>query len=128
MGAGGDASLDAKRYLTNDRDFAISITFSTPASVSPTITKTINGLATHHHFGYDETGKPISSKTVRVSFSEAALSATGYPVRDGNNKVSMFRHLVSFETSAGYTYYGEIRETMPDEMTGMIVCRLSDKT
>jgi len=127
MGLMEQARADILQITTDKKaGWAIDISFTTPNGYSPAVTVTISGIAIKHSIVNNEYGAPIKGKTARVSISEAALVAMEYPVRNGDNKVSLNKHTVSFVDSAGLTYHGIITEIYPDETTGSIVCTLGD--
>ncbi len=116
---------------SSDAPLVTAITFTTPASISPTVTKTIKGIAVKHFTSIDQTtGAPMAGKTSRVSIAESLLIDVGYPTRnaDPKPKVWMKGHYVSFVDSTGLTYSAVITETIPNEMTGEIVCMLGDRS
>ena len=121
---------DIGRILTDARNPGIApVLFSTPSSVTPAVSVTVNALPVNVSTGIDpNTGAMVESRRARVTVSEAALTAASYPVRNSNNKVSMKGHLVSWSNSAGVTYNGTIITAYPDETTGNIVFDVADYT
>lgn len=118
---------DIQNILTdkNGSPAVVPITFTT-VGIDPTVTRICNGTAIKHNTGLNEFGMKISAATARVTVSESALIATGYPTRNSGNKLNIQNHLLSFIDSTGQLYNAVIRTTQSDETTGMIVCILGD--
>ena len=115
------AIRDAKRFTGDINGFGLSIDLIAPTAE----TITVIGYTTKHHLSYDaETGAQVSSKTASVAISEGNL--TGYPVRDGNNEVSMLDHRVTFTDSAGIVSNFIVVGSYPDEKVGLIILILGD--
>lgn len=113
---------DVKSFVGDSAGFGTSLTFTSPANQTATIT----GLATKHHLSVDPmTGTPLNSRNVHCSFSEAELTSAGYTVRS-NGEVRMIGHRVSYTDSANQTNEYIIREVYPNETIGLITCILGD--
>lgn len=84
------------------------------------------GLATKHHNSVGTDGLPINAKNAHCSFIESHLTGLGYTVRDANGEVNLRNHRVSYTDSSGVVKEYIIKETMPDETVGVIVCILGD--
>jgi len=89
---------------------------------------TINGLHTKHHLGIDTDGNPVNTKNAHISFSEQELidAEPTYPIRNANDEVDLRNHKVLVKDSTGVDKSYVIREWMPDETIGLIVCILGD--
>lgn len=118
------ARRDAQKYVTKG-GFEEDITLSTPDGAT---ILNITGLATKHHINFDTEGNQVNSKNVHICIVESELQAAGYPVRDANTEVNLLRHRVSMPDSTGNTKDYIVRENLPDEALGLIVCILEDYT
>ena len=116
------AKADIEQITYNQNEFGVLITFTAPDDS----TATVAGLHTKHHLGLDTDGNPVNSKNAHISFSEKNLTDEGYVVRDANSEVSLIGHRVSVNDSTGSPKEYIIRETLPDETIGLIVCILGD--
>lgn len=130
MGLMAQAQQDIYDILNDsDAGFAVPVTLTTPSTVSPTISVTVNALAIKHNLSFTDMGEPKTSntKTARVTVSEQSLTDAGFPVRNGDDKVILKGVIVSFVDAANTTYTSVIREVNPGDMTGHFVCSLGDK-
>lgn len=116
------AREDTNDILTDAEGFTTSIVFLAP----DTSTATIKGLAIKHHLKFNEFGTPVSSKTARITVSEAALLAEDYPVRNDTDEVALTGHKVTWADSTGTEWTYVIEVAMPDETLGCILCTISD--
>lgn len=110
------------RILTDSEGFTTSVVFLAPDST----TCTIQSLAVKHNLKFDEYGTPISSKTARITVSEASLVAAEFPVRNAANEVYLNGVLVTWTDSAGIEWTYVIQTAAPDESLGCILCQISD--
>jgi hypothetical protein len=110
--------------ITSDADngFGKEITFTAPDNSEATVT----GLHTKHHLGVDSDGNAINTKNAHIAVSESLLTDQNYPVRNSKGEVSLRNHIVSVSDSTGTVCTYKIKETYPNESTGLIVCILSD--
>lgn len=115
------AKYDWIRFATNG-GFEVSMTLTPPVGQS----KTVLGLATKHHNSIGTDGLPVNSKNVHCSLIESYLTGQGYTVRNSSGEVNLRNHKVSFADSSGVVKNYIIKETMPDETTGVITCTLVD--
>lgn len=115
------AKNDWNRFLTNG-GFAVEATL-TPAGGQPV---SVNCLAMKHHNSVDTDGMPINSKNVHASFSESNLTGLGLNVRDTNGEVNMRNWILTYPDSSETDKSYIVKETMPDETVGIIVCILGD--
>jgi hypothetical protein len=113
----------ANQVLTSSTTFNTDIVF---VSADGETTATIKGLSVKHNLKFDEFGTPVSSKTARVTVSEAALVAANFPVRNGNNEVYLNGCLVTWTDSAGNSWTYVISSAAPDETLGLILCQITD--
>ncbi len=113
---------DIKTITSNNSEFARSIVFTSPDLVSVSI----NALHTKIRLAVDTDGNVVSSKKSHISFSEESLTELSYPVRNGNNEVDLYGHIVEVSDSTGQQKKYIIREWFPDETIGLIVCILDD--
>lgn len=111
--------------IMNDESFGFTqdVEFTTADGGT---TSTIKALVSVHHNAVDADGMEISSKIATVSFMEATLAATGYPVRSVNGVVTMESHKVACTDSTGDDRLYIVRERKPDAMLGIIVLMLED--
>ena len=110
---------DIKNITSNADEFARSALFTAPSSE----TATVNVIHTKHHLGVDTDGNVINTKNAHIAVSEGLLTALGYPVRiDG--EVNLTNHRVDVKDSTGIVKNYIIREFLPDETIGLIVCLL----
>jgi hypothetical protein len=118
------ARKDARAYVTKggfEEDIEL-------ISVDGTISVNITGLATKHHITFDTDGNAVNEKNVHICIVESVLCDLGYPVRDASGEVNLRRHLVNFPDSTGIMKNYIVRENLPDEALGLIVCILEDYT
>lgn len=122
MGILDKARNDAKRYVTDAAGFAVSATFTAPT----TETATVNALHSKHHLGFNEFGKPVSTKNAHISFSESDLMTQNptYPLRNSAGEVSIKKHKVVVADSTGLEKTYTIIDFMPNETLGIITCIL----
>ena len=116
---------DAARITTSLNGFGVSILLTAPNAQIVVIT----GLHKKHYLGFDqEQGRAINTKTASITFSEIALKLLNpiYPVRNATGEIDLKNHKVTVSDSTGTPKIFIIREFMPDEVTGLIVCILGD--
>jgi hypothetical protein len=119
---------DVSDITSNANDFATEVLFA--VTDGETVTQeTINAVAVKHHVVYDpSTGATsVNGKQARVTVSELACNDAEYPVRDTNNHISLIGHTVTWEDINGTQATYTIKETHPNETTGLIVCILAEK-
>lgn len=102
--------------------FQVAMILTSPANVVLSIV----GLATKHNNSVTTDGIPVNAKNVHVSLIESYLVALGVTVRNSNGEINLRNYRVSFPDSSGVTKNYIIKETIPDETTGVIVCILGD--
>ena len=113
---------DAKKYvMKGTASDAVTLT-----TLDGSITIETTGYNGKHWINYDSDGNAINSKSAHVGLIESDLVELGYPVRNGNNEVSLYGHKVSSKDSSGLTKNYVIKEWFPDETLGVIVCILGD--
>jgi hypothetical protein len=120
---------DTVADITTDVDdgFAIPVIFSAPGE--PVVTKTVGAVVTIHGLAVDENGIATTSLTSRIMVSELALKDAGFPVRNGNGKLTMKDRTVQFVDARTETLLNfVIREAFDNRMTGLISCTLGRGT
>jgi hypothetical protein len=122
MGLMDQAKADIKQITSNAEEFGKEITLTAPDDSVATVI----GLHTKHHLGVDTDGNRINTKNAHISVSESLLTDQSYPVRGSDGEVSLKNHKVSVSDSTGTFCTYRIKETYPNESTGLIVCILSD--
>jgi hypothetical protein len=122
MGLMDQAKADIKQITSNAEEFGKEITLTAPDDSVATVI----GLHTKHHLGVDTDGNRINTKNAHISVSESLLTDQSYPVRGSDGEVSLKNHKVSVSDSTGTVCTYRIKETYPNESTGLIVCILSD--
>lgn len=124
MGLLDQAKSDWLRY-TSDKDtgFGVDIDF---VALPGAETASIVGLATKHHISIDTDGNPVNTKNAHISISEQLLIDNLYPIRNGNDEVSLLGHKVIYKDSTGVAKEYVITEHFPDETIGIITCILGD--
>ena len=111
------ASQLIKAITTDTNGFAVAITLTSPGNTP--VVKTVNGIAIRHHLVVDQlTGNTTSSLTARLTFHVNELKAKGLTAEIVRYKAAW----VDEGTQQLQTYY--IRETMPGDTVGTIVCLL----
>lgn len=115
------AKYDWNRFSTNG-GFQVNATL-TPTGGQPV---SIKCLGTKHHNSIGTDGIPVNSKNVHVSLNESYLTGLGLTVRNSNKEINFRNWLISFADSSGVVKNYIIKETQPDETTGMIICFLAD--
>jgi hypothetical protein len=116
------AKRDIEQITTNLDGFAVNMTFVTPDEQT---TAEIKGTTAKHNLGFDTEGLPVSEINANVSVSEETFIKAGYPVRDGDNRVSLLNHRVTVKDSSGADNDFVVREQFPDETIGLIVLVLN---
>jgi len=122
MGLIEQAMSDVRQIMENSNDFGVTITFTSPDADVAEVT----GTHSKHHIGVDEGGYPINSKNAHVTVAEASLTDLNYPIRNDSGEVSILRHRVQVSDSTGLAKEYVVKETLPDETLGIIVCILGD--
>ena len=117
----GRAKADMKRFIIGG-GFEVSMTL-TPPGGEPV---SVSTLATKHHNSINTDGLPVNSKNAHVSFIESDLTDKGLTVRDSAGEINLRNWRVSFADSSDVVKNYIIKETMPDETLGVIVCILGD--
>jgi hypothetical protein len=115
------AKYDWLRFSTAG-GFQVAMALISPAGV----TTQIVGLATKHNNSVTTDGIPVNAKNVHISLIESYLVSLGLTVRNTNGEINLRNYRVNFPDSSGVTKNYIIKETMPDETTGVIVCILGD--
>jgi hypothetical protein len=114
---------DIRQIASNGDEFAVEAFFQAPGGQEATV----NVIATKFGMAVDaQSGTAVNSKSASLSVSEKTLTDAGYTVRNANNEVALIKHKVSWTDSSGTTWKYQIRENIPDETIGLIVCILSD--
>ena len=115
------AKADAKKYIT-EGGFEVDINITTPSDSNSLDT---TGWATKHHLSFDTDGAPINAKNAHICLSEEKLSDAGYPVRV-DEEVNLLNHKIIVKDSSGVDKHYTIKENLPDETLGLIICVLGD--
>jgi hypothetical protein len=123
MGMLEQAQADIKRIRIDPSGFTKLINLT---KKDGSLTVTVRGMHAKIHGAIDTMGNVVNAKKAHISVSEGALNDVGYSVRNANNEVSMIGDKVSVIDSAGILCEYQIRETLPDESVGLIVCFLYD--
>lgn len=116
------AIADAKRF--SQGTWGVDITLTAPAPGSQVAN--IRGFGSKHHLKIDpDTGLPVNSNNIHVSFPESSIldANPDYPTRV-NGEIYIKDHLVSFADAAGNVGNFQIDEQFPDETIDLIVCIL----
>lgn len=124
MGLIAQAKADIEAITSNLDEFGVSMTLTAPAPGNETVT--LVGLHTKHRVSLDTEGNFVNAKNAHISISEKFLTDADYPVRNDRGEVFLFNHRVSVADSTGTAKEYVIREWMPDESVGLIVCILGD--
>jgi hypothetical protein len=114
---------DIQKITTDLSGFGIEINLTTPDDA---LSVDIVGLHTKHHLGIDTEGNQVNTKNTHIAISEQVLIDLGYPVRNANEEVFLRDHKVLAKDSTGVLKSYVIREWLPDETIGLIVCILGD--
>lgn len=122
MGLVEQAKKDWQQITSASGGFGVDITFTSPTAQ----TVTIKGLFAKHHLGIDDSGQAVNTRTAHISFSEKLLTDAVYNLRNADNRVDLKRHIVEVKDSTGLIGKYVIREWMPDETIGVILCNLGD--
>ena len=124
MGVLGDrAKEDWQRITTDLSGWGTDIKLSTPDGLT---TVDIVGLATKHHIGIDTEGNLMNVKNAHISFSEKLVIDAGFSIRNANDEVYLEDFRATYKDSRGVDKTYVIREWMPDETLGVILCLLGD--
>lgn len=108
------AKADAKNIISGG--FSVPIVLETPSGDKE---KETRGLNTNHHLGFNSDGLPVSAQNVHICVDEADLD--GYPVRNAENKVDLYRHKVTVKEQVFV-----VSDQYPNNTLGLIVLILSD--
>lgn len=106
--------------IINNSDFGVDCAFTPP--VGDTVS--VKALFTSHNNSVSTDGIPMNAKNIHISVSESDLLALEYTVRNSSGEVDLKNHIVQFADSTGTTKNFVIKETIPDETLGLIVCIL----
>ena len=111
------ASQLIKAITTDTNGFAVAITVTSPGTEP--VVREVRGVAIRHHLVVDQlTGNTTSSQTARVTFHIDELKSKGLTRDIVRYKVAW----IDEGTQELQTYI--IRETMPGDTVGTIVCLL----
>jgi len=116
------AKNDVKNITSNPKEFGAVLTFE---DLSGNLF-TFNGIHTKHHSNMDSLGNSVNAKNAHISFSEVVSSLMGMVIRNASNEVDITGFKVTVKDSTGLDCRYVIKETMPNETTGLIVCILGD--
>lgn len=106
--------------IINSSGFGIDCQFIPPIGDSVTI----KALFTSHNNSVSTDGIPMNAKNIHISICESDLTDLNYTVRNSTGEVSLRNHRIKCADSTGTTKDFVIKETMPDETLGLIVCIL----
>jgi len=106
--------------IINNSGFGIDCIFT------PTIgdSVTVKALFTSHNNSVSTDGIPINAKNIHISIAESDLVDENYTVRNSTGEVDLKNHRVTLSDSTGSSKTFVIKETIPDETLGLIVCIL----
>lgn len=122
MGLIDQAIADTAAIAGNQNWFGVPIVLTTAEGAEYTIT----GLHSKHHLGMDETGTPVNTKNAHLSFHESQITDQGGSIRNAAGEVAIVGWTAAVKDSTGTSKEYVIRQTMPNETTGLIVCILGD--
>ena len=115
------ARKDFRKYITEGgAEESIVLTSANGFSIQTT------GWHSKHHINFDANGNAINSKNAHICIHEDDLKAKLYPVRNEAGEVHLFGHKVSAPDSSGVVKDYIIKEWLPSETFGAIVCILGD--
>lgn len=117
------AIRDLQRFSGDANGFGVSITITSPALVTATLT----GWSTKHYLGLNELGQAVSTKTASVFFSENNLP-TGSSIRNAEQEIALTDYLVDTSDSTGIVKNYKVSSWFPEEKLGGIVIILEDYT
>lgn len=116
----GMATRDWRRFSVSG--FNLDITLSAPSP--STENATIKGIGANISGHFETDGQDVIGPYIKITFSEAELLAANanYPVRDSQGFVDLFRHRVQFLDSNNTMQNYRVRNTLPDNTVGVIIC------
>ena len=117
------AREDAKRIITNSNEWGVEIILTTPDNST---SLTLNGLHTKHSISFDTDGNEVKGRNSHVNLVESVLIDNSYPYKNNDDEVMLRNHKVRVADSKGLEIEYIIREFLPDEFLGVIVCILGD--
>ena len=115
------AIYDAKRFITAG-GFEVDLALTPPGGYPITV----KGIAMKHHNSISTDGLPINSENSHISIIESSLVEEGFITRDAAGKVNLRNYIVEYCDATGIERKSIIKETMPDETLGLIVCILGN--
>lgn len=116
------ARRDARKYITKGgyEENLILV------SVDGLTTLNTTGWVYKVHSRYDTDGNLANTKVARICLDEDKLKEANYPVRNAEQEVYLRGHRVTAPDSTGVNKVYVIKEWLPDETLGLIVCYLGD--
>lgn len=117
------ARRDYNNHITNLSGAGVNLTFTTP---DKSVSVVVRGVAMSRSLSFDTDGQEVNSKKVHITFTESDLEDAGYTVRGVDNRVSLYKHLVSYVDSTGSEKTFVIVQDFPDETLDLITCILGE--
>lgn len=117
------AKNDYQRFSSDLTLGGTNITLTKPDGLTSV---DIVGLATKHHIGIDTEGNLVNVKNVHISFAEQLVVDASFSIRNSNDEVYLKGYRATYNDSRGTSKTYVIREWMPDETLGVILCILGD--
>lgn len=125
MGIRERAIADAQR-ITGNKTGGAGVDLRFVSKGNSPVTANVVGLHTRHHLSINTEGNVTNDLNAHASVSEALLVAAGYPVRNGQNFVTLKDDFLYATDSAGIERKYKIAQVHPDESMGLIRCILQD--
>ena len=116
------AIADMKRF--SQGNLTQSVVFTNPDSSE---SATVRCLVSKHNLSIDpDTGLPVNSRNIHISVHESVLTDEGYTTRDAQDEIDLDGHRAAWADASGTTYTYLIKEIMPSNTFGLIVCILGE--
>lgn len=117
------AQSAVKKYRTDPGGFTKRITIT---KADGSFSAYVYGMHSKINMLTQTLDNAVHSKQAYVSIAEDALNDVGYPVRNSDGEVSLMNDLIMVADSTGTQCKYKIREVIPDETLGLLVCFLID--
>lgn len=114
------AKADIAQITSNSAEWGTDITIEDRAGN----TCVIKGIWSKHHLGVDTEGNRVNTRNAHVSFHENQTIAQGWNIRNSETEVNIIGYKMYLVDSTGELKSYVIKQSFPNETTGLIVCIL----
>ena len=114
------AKADIAQITSNSAEWGTDITIEDRNGN----TCVIQGIWSKHHLGIDTEGNRVNTRNAHVSFHENQTIAQGWNIRNAETEVNIIGYKMYLIDSTGELKSYVIKQSFPNETTGLIVCIL----